>query len=195
MDIISGDRRVKSTEVEYIHNTSEPFAGLSQLPADARAEILGLTSTRVTEYVEHRHPNHVKNITSFLNKNPILLSVCSITFYCMLITRLLSEGVTILDEDIKTYTRLMSFITIQYCMRKIKDSSFLMEVTSYFSKLAELAYSGIFVREDNDGLAKIVWIIAVWVLLIVINLLTERYPFCKEQGMYFEGFFHMELYQ
>ena len=137
--------------------TSRPFTGLSSLCTDTVVEILGLTQQDVVKYVEQKHPQKAQYIMSVLHRNPMLMSVCGITFYCMAVSTLLSQGVEILDEDVKTYTRLTAFIIVQYVTRKLPDWPFVIQVTSYFPKLAQLADMGIFQSKEDQGVSKLVF--------------------------------------
>ena len=134
--------------------TSRPFAGLCALRTDTALEILGLTQKQVKEYVEKRHPPKAKEIMSVLHTNPLLMSACGITFYCMAVSSLLNQGVIFMQEDFQTYSRLTAFIMIQYVSRKLIEWPFVIEVSSYFSKLAHLAYKGIF-QLSEQGISKI----------------------------------------
>ena len=151
INIIRGDLLPRCTLI----CTSRPFTGLSSLCTDTVYEILGLTQKDVEKYVEQKHPQKAQYIMSVLNRNPMLMSVCGITFYCMAVSTLLSQGVEILEEDIKTYTRLTAFIIVQYVTRKLPDWPFVIQVTSYFPKLAKLADMGIFQANENQGLSKL----------------------------------------
>ena len=137
--------------------TSRPFTGLSSLCTDTVLEILGLAQKDVVKYVEQKHPKKAQHIMSVLKRNPMLMSVCGITFYCMAVSTLLSQGVEILDEEVKTYTRLTAFIIVQFVTRKLPDWPFVIQVTSYFPKLAQLADMGIFQSEEEQGLSKLVF--------------------------------------
>ena len=137
--------------------TSRPFTGLSSISTDTVVEILGLTQQDVEKYVEQKHPQKAQYIMSVLHRNPMLMSVCGITFYCMAVSTLLSQGVEILDEEVKTYTRLTAFIIVQYVTRKLPDWPFVIQVTSYFPKLAQLADMGIFQSKEDQGLSKLVF--------------------------------------
>ena len=136
---------------------SRPFTGLSTLNTDTAFEILGLTQKQVKEYVEKRHHTRAEYVMSVLYRNPLLMSVCGITFYCMAVSTLLSEGVEMFDEEIKTYTRLTAFIIVQYVTRKLPDWPFVIQVRSYFPKLAHLAEIGIFQSKQNQGLSRLVF--------------------------------------
>ena len=129
--------------------TSRPFAGLSNLNTETALEMLGLTQKQVKRFVEVKHTEKAGQIMSVLQRNPILLSVCGITFYCMAVSTLLSEGVQMVDVDIQTYTRLTAFILVKYVSRTLNNYPFVIEVNSYFHKLAFLAYKGIFLPTDN----------------------------------------------
>ena len=129
--------------------TSRPFAGLSYLNTETALEILGLTKKQVKRFVEVKHNEKAGEIMSVLQRNPILMSVCGITFYCMAVSTLLSEGVQMVDVDIQTYTRLTAFILVKYVSRTLNNYPFVIEVKSYFHKLAFLAYEGIFLPTDN----------------------------------------------
>ena len=129
--------------------TSRPFAGLSYLNTETALEMLGLTQKQVKRFVEVKHNEKAGEIMSLLQRNPILMSVCGITFYCMAVSTLLSEGVQMVDVDIQTYTRLTSFILVKYVSRTLNNYPFVIEVKSYFHKLAFLAYKGIFLPTEN----------------------------------------------
>ena len=133
--------------------TSRPFTGLSVLSTDTVLEVIGLTRKQVERYVGKRYNRKNKKIMSVLNKNPILMSVCRFPFYCVTVSTLLGEGVNVLDKDVQTYTRLTAYILVQYMSRKLNSIPFVQGVSSFFSKLAYLAYKGIFLS-DNNGIAK-----------------------------------------
>ena len=130
--------------------TSKPFIGLSNLRTDTTLWIHGLTRERVHEFVRSKHQQTANQILSVLHRNPLLMSVCRIPFYCMAVSTLLSEGVQVMDEDVQTYTRLTAFILVQYMSRKLGNLPFVLEVSSFFPKLAFLAYKGIFMSPDDE---------------------------------------------
>ena len=134
--------------------TSRPFAGLTCLNTYTSLEIIGLNQNQVKRFVEVKHPQKAREVMSVLHRNPILMSVCGITFYCMAVSTLLSEGVEMLDEYFQTYTRLTAFILVQYVSRRLCNYPFVLEVNSYFHKLALLAYKGVFLSCDN-GITRI----------------------------------------
>ena len=137
--------------------TSRPFSGLRKVSFSSVSEIIGLTPNAICEFVHKKYPKKAADIMSELKRNPILSSVCGITFYCMAISNLLNEGVTLFDEDVKTYTRLTAFVLVQLVIRKLSHWPFLVEVSSYFDKLAKLAHLGIFHSEEFSDLSKIVF--------------------------------------
>ena len=137
--------------------TSRPFTGLCTLSTDTVLEILGLTHKQVKEYVEKKYHKRSEHVMSVLHRNPMLMSVCGITFYCMAVSTLLSQGIEILDEEVKTYTRLTAFIIVQYVTRKLSEWPFVIQVRSYFPKLAHLAEIGIFQSKENQGLPRLIF--------------------------------------
>ena len=130
--------------------TSKPFIGLSNLRTDTTLWIHGLTREHVHKFVRSKHPHTANQILSVLHRNPLLMSVCRIPFYCMAVSTLLSEGVQVMDEDVQTYTRLTAFILVQYVSRKLGNLPFVLEVSPFFPKLAFLAYKGIFMSPDES---------------------------------------------
>ena len=150
INILRGDLLPGCTVV----STSRPFAGLSYLNTESGLEILGLTQKQVKRFVEVKHSKNSHQIMTVLHRNPILMSVCGITFYCMAVSTLLNEGVQMIDADIQTYTRLTCFILVKYVSRTLCNYPFILEVNSFFHKLAFLAYRGIFMSNDN-GITRI----------------------------------------
>ena len=150
INILRGDLLPGCTVV----STSRPFAGLSYLNTESGIEILGLTQKQVKRFVEVKHSKKSHQIMTVLHRNPILMSVCGITFYCMAVSTLLNEGVQMIDADIQTYTRLTCFILVKYVSRTLCNYPFILEVNSFFHKLACLAYEGIFMSNEN-GISRI----------------------------------------
>ena len=137
--------------------TSRSFEGLRSLCTDMEFKFLSLTQKQVVRYVEQKHPQHAEYIMSVLKRNPMLMSVCGITFYCMAVSTLLSQGVEISDKDVQTYTRLTAFIIVQYLTHKTSEWPFVIQVSSYFSKLAHLAGQGIVQSKENWCILKLVF--------------------------------------
>ena len=150
INILRGDLLPGCTVV----STSRPFAGLSYLNTESGLEILGLTQKQVKRFVEVKHSKKSHQIMTVLHRNPILMSVCGITFYCMAVSTLLNEGVQMIDADIQTYTRLTCLILVKYVSRTLCNYPFILEVNSFFHKLACLAYEGIFMSNEN-GISRI----------------------------------------
>ena len=74
------------------------------------AELMGLTRERVMEFVERNaHEARRKFIKETLNKNPILLSVSAITFYCAALCQVFGDldGVPV---KLSTYTQITAYI-------------------------------------------------------------------------------------
>ena len=112
-------------------------------------EVLGLTQEGVRNYVEkNTPPEKAENIKKVLVQNPTLMSVCGITFYCMLICHLLSKDGALAHTPTNTYTRLLSFIILSYATRELDDNSSL-KLRKYFPKLAKLAFNGLIGKEDG----------------------------------------------
>ena len=73
-------------------------------------ELMGLTSERVMEFVEKNvHDSQVDNVKAKLTQNPILLSVCAITFYCAALCQVLADGGEI-PVKLITYTQITAYI-------------------------------------------------------------------------------------
>ena len=138
-------------------SASRPFAGLDALQFDKKFEILGRTESCIKEFVERKHPSKFADIMAVLTNSPLLMSVCSITFYCALISRLLAAGVIFPREDLQTYTRLMAFLIVQCVERKLPEWSFLIQVSTYFRKLSHMAYMGVFERQLKGEMSKLVF--------------------------------------
>ena len=73
-------------------------------------ELMGLTAERVMEFINKNAAAPVrKYIKQTLQRHPILLSVCSITFYCAALCRML-EGERADAPRLITYTRITECI-------------------------------------------------------------------------------------
>ena len=80
---------------------SGPVCGLSMLESDIHVDVIGLTPEKVMQYVEQNicsERQHVVKKT--FSRNPILLSICSITFYCAEICKII-EGDEEIDSDMQ----------------------------------------------------------------------------------------------
>ena len=76
-------------------------------------EVLGLTRDGVKEYIARNVREEKKNqVLSNLENNPHLMSVCGITFYCAALCTVLQREISLSDHDLRTYTRITSFIVV-----------------------------------------------------------------------------------
>ena len=73
-------------------------------------ELMGLTGERLMEFVDKNcTPERKSFVEETLNKNPLLKSVCTITFYCASLCLLLAEH-SVQIPQLKTYTRITAYI-------------------------------------------------------------------------------------
>ena len=71
---------------------------------------MGLTRERVMEFVDKNAPEDRREfVKQTLVKNPILLSVSAITFYCAALCQLLGDEDAI-PEKLVTYTQITAYI-------------------------------------------------------------------------------------
>ena len=77
---------------------------------------MGLTRDRVFEFVEKNAREKKEFVKHTLMKNPILLSVCAITFYCAALCDLLVDG-DVMVHTLTTYTQITAYIltVTNYC--------------------------------------------------------------------------------
>ena len=127
---------------------SRPFIGLKTLDYDRHIDILGLSHDKVMEYVELNVKEERQAVVKeTLVRNLVLLSVCSISFYCAAICRILSEDERIDSEMLTTYTRIMAFIISRLAARRERRGSGIFVITDHLHRclpyMAELAYMGL----------------------------------------------------
>ena len=72
-------------------------------------ELMGLTRERVFEFVEKNAHEKSKFVKQTLLKNPVLLSVSAITFYCAALCELLADEDVMLHK-LRTYTQITAYI-------------------------------------------------------------------------------------
>ena len=76
-------------------------------------ELMGLTAERVMEFIDKNAAASVRKfIKQTLQRHPILLSVCSITFYCAALCRMLEE------ENVNA-TRLITYTRLTECIMQV----------------------------------------------------------------------------
>ena len=72
-------------------------------------ELMGLSQRRVKEFVDKNVPNDRKDfVKQTLEKNPILMSVSAITFYCAALCDVLSKDSHV--HKLTTYSRITAYI-------------------------------------------------------------------------------------
>lgn len=89
------------------------FKGLKLLPPQKSMDIVGLEKSKIKEYIDtHVSPENKTRVQNAIFTNPIMLSVSTITFFCMMLCRALedADGSISIDQDLHTYTRITSFI-------------------------------------------------------------------------------------
>ena len=98
-----------------------PFRDLSHIESTLTSlgdslrivELMGLTQERVMEFVDtNAKPDRKEFIKQTLNKNPILLSVSAITFYCAALCRFLGDDDEWLIPKLATYTQITAYIML-----------------------------------------------------------------------------------
>ena len=73
-------------------------------------ELMGLTRERAMEFVDRNATENKRDfVKQTLKKNPILLSVCAITFYCAALCQVLS-GKSDEELNLNTYTQITAYI-------------------------------------------------------------------------------------
>ena len=160
--------RMKATPLEWCINliqrnilpkstlvlVSRPFCGLSMLESDIHVDVLGLTPEKVMQYVEQNIcPERQHIVKETLSRNPILLSICSITFYCAAICKIIEEDEEIDSDMLSTYTRITAFIISRLAARRSKNDADLLVLSAALLKslpyMAGLAYKGLSVGKEE----------------------------------------------
>lgn len=88
------------------------MSDLTQLKPDQKVDLVGLTEAKVKEYIELNVSVNKSTVENIIRDNPILRSVCTITFFCMMLCRALEKpgGEINVDRDLHSYTRITSLI-------------------------------------------------------------------------------------
>ena len=139
---------------------SRPFDDLKKLPCDRVIDVLGLTEKRILEFIEKNVKSCKRDtVRHTLEGNPVLLSVCSITFYCSALCRVLEVNSDIKGISLNTYTRITAYLIMGLAARKASEeatSMFMSEsLQSCLPYLAALAHRGL--TESQNGLARLVF--------------------------------------
>ena len=137
-----------------------PFDDLKKLPCDRVVDVLGLTEKRILEFIEKNVKSCKRDtVRHTLEGNPVLLSVCSITFYCSALCRVLEFNSDINGMLLNTYTRITAYLIMGLAARKASEkatSMFMSEsLQSCLPYLAALAHRGL--TESQNGLARLVF--------------------------------------
>lgn len=126
-------------------NCSRHLQGPSEISQCQSFEIQGLSQEGILSFISTRYEKPaVERIKKILQGRPLLLSVCSITYYCSVITRLLNDDPTLKLEGVDTYTRLHSFIIQNFAFRSLKTDFVALELQPIIPKLANLAFQGLY---------------------------------------------------
>ena len=139
---------------------SRPFKGLKELKHDVKIDVHGLVPEKVMQFIElNIQPTRQTIVKETLHKNPVLMSVCSITFYCAKISRIIEEDERIDAEALTTYTRIMAFIISRLAARRAKEQEVDLVLSDELSKclpdLAALAYRGL--SESTNRITKLIF--------------------------------------
>ena len=139
---------------------SRPFEDLKKLPCDRVIDVLGLTEERIMEFIDKNVKSCRRDIVrDTVVGNPILLSVCSITFYCSALCRVLEVNSVIKGILFNTYTRITAYLIMGLAARKASE-----DATCFFMSdslqiclpyLAALAHRGL--MQFQNGLTQLVF--------------------------------------
>ena len=140
---------------------NRPFAGLSKLPHNRVIDVLGLTSEKVMVFVEKNvQADRQGMVRDILSKEPVLLSVCSITFYCAAICKVLEVDCDINTEFLTTYSRITAYIITRLAKRHIPGdaaaSVFSDDMYKCLSDLASLAYQGLSETQGHSEVLRVI---------------------------------------
>ena len=139
---------------------SRPFEDLKKLPCDRVIDVLGLTQEKIMEFIEKNVKRCRRDIVrDTLVRNPVLLSVCSITFYCAALCRVLEVNSNIKGISLNTYTRITAFLIMGLAARKASEEATCFFMSDSLQKclpyLATLAHRGL--MQSKNGLTQLVF--------------------------------------
>ena len=139
---------------------SRPFEDLKKIPCDRVVDVLGLTSEKIMDFIMKNVKHERRDIVRDTHKsNPILFSVCSITFYCASLCRVLEANSDIKGMSLNTYTRITAYLIMGLAARKAPEeaTAFLMSdsLRECLQYLAVLAYEGL--MQSQNGLTRLVF--------------------------------------
>ena len=127
---------------------SRPFTGLRHLKYNKHIEVFGLVPERIMDFIELNVQKSRQTIVKeTLLKNPVLFSICSITFYCAAISRVLERDERMNSETLTTFTRIVCFIISRLAARRVNKESDALVLSENLCKclplMAALAHRGI----------------------------------------------------
>ena len=140
---------------------SRPFDDLARLSCDRFVDVMGLTPEKVMLFIEKNVISEKQDIVKeTLLRNSILLSVCSITFYCASLCRVLEVDSDLKVSDLKTYSRITAYIIIRLAARNASEESLSSLMSDSLRRclpsLAALAYQGL-LHTKESGLKRLVF--------------------------------------
>ena len=133
---------------------SRPFDDLERFQFNRVIDVCGLTHEKVMLFVEKNVSEDRKEIVKgILSEDPVLASVCSITFYCAAICKILQVDSTIKSKTLKTYSRITAYVIMRLAARTTSEectSSLMSEcLRRCLPYLGALAYEGL-LETEND---------------------------------------------
>ena len=133
---------------------SRPFDDLKRFCFNRDIDVCGLTHEKVMLFVEKNVSEDRKEIVKgILSEDPVLASVCSITFYCAAICKILQVDSTIKSKTLKTYSRITAYVIMRLAARSTSEecTSSLMSdcLRRCLPYLGALAYEGL-LETEND---------------------------------------------
>ena len=140
---------------------SRPFDDLARLSCDRFVDVLGLTPEKVMLFIEKNVTSEKQDVVKeTLLRDPVLLSVCSITFYCACLCRVLQVNSEIKRSDLKTYSRITAFVITRLAARNASEESLSSLISDSLRRclppLAALAYQGLLQTKGN-GLKRLIF--------------------------------------
>ena len=139
---------------------SRPFSALQKLKNDLQIDVFGLVPENIMHFVElNVNLRRQSVVKETLLRNPVLLSISSITFYCGALAKIFEEDENVDVSGLTTYTRITAFILTQLAARRGKSEMASLVLSDHLAKclphLAALAYRGLSV--DSEKLTRLVF--------------------------------------
>ena len=140
---------------------SRPFDDLAMFSCERFVDVMGLTPENVMLFIEKNVTSEKQDIVKeTLLKDPVLLSVCSITFYCASLCRVLQVNSDIKSSDLKTYSRITAFVIRRLAARNASEETLSMLMSDSLARclpsLAALAYQGL-LHTNESGLKRLIF--------------------------------------